>query len=79
MPLSGGLALISGYTGEHPQRRIEAIAVAPYPVAGDIELAAVWLSEAAHAVTIIDQAYDFQSGELRSRFEFRAQGCLASV
>ena len=34
MPLAGGLTLISGYSGEHPQRGIEAIAVAPYPVAG---------------------------------------------
>ena len=46
MPLGAGLTLISGYSGEHPQRRIEAIAVAPYPVAGDIQLAGVWLSDA---------------------------------
>ena len=70
MPLARGLTLISGYTGEHPQRRIEAIAVAPYPVAGDIQLAGVWLSDSPHAVTIIDQAYDFATGELTSRFEF---------
>ena len=79
MPLGAGLTLISGYSGEHPQRRIEAIAVAPYPVAGDIQLAGVWLSDAPHAVTIIDQAYDFATGELTSRFEFAAGGCKASV
>ena len=56
MPLAGGLALISGYTGEHPQRRIEAIAVAPYPVAGDIRLAGVWLSDSPQTVTILDQS-----------------------
>ena len=32
---------LSGYSGEHPQQRIEAIAVAPYPIAGDIQLAGV--------------------------------------
>ena len=69
-----GLTLISGYSGEHPQRRIEAIAVAPYPLAGDIQVAGVWLSDAPHAVTIIDQAYDFATGELTSRFEFEASG-----
>ncbi len=79
MPLAGGLALINGYTGEHPERRIEAVAVAPYPLAGDIQLAGVWLSDSPHAVTIIDQAYDFQTGELRSRFTFKAGGCTASV
>ena len=60
MPLGAGLTLISGYSGEHPQRRIEAIAVAPYPIAGDIQLAGVWLSDAPYAVTIIDQAYEFR-------------------
>ncbi|MDP9088245.1 MAG: glycoside hydrolase family 65 protein [Pseudomonadota bacterium] len=79
MPLAGGLTLISGYTGEHPQRRIEAIAIAPYPVAADIQLAGVWLSESPHAVSIIDQAYDFETGELRSRFEFTAAGSKASI
>ena len=79
MPLGAGLTLISGYSGEHPQRRIEAIAVAPYPVAGDIQLAGVWLSDAPHAVTIIDQAYEFATGELVSRFEFEADGCKARV
>ena len=77
MPLAAGLTLLSGYSGEHPQRRIEAIAVAPYPVAGDIQLAGVWLSDAPYAVTVIDQAYDFATGELTSRFEFAAGGCRA--
>ena len=79
MPLAAGLTLLSGYSGEHPQRLIEAIAVAPYPVAGDIQLAGVWLSDAPHAVTVIDQAYDFATGELTSRFEFEAGGCRARV
>src|SRR5579871_190256 len=79
MPLIGGLTLISGYTGEHPERRIEAIAVAPYPLAGDIELAGVWLSDSPHGVTVIDQVYDFEAGELRSRFKFTANGCTASI
>jgi len=79
MPLAGGLTLISGYTGEHPRRRIEAIAIAPYPIAADIQLAGVWLSDSPHAVTIVDQAYDFAAGELRSRFEFMVEGCKASI
>ena len=79
MPLSGGLTLISGYTGEHPQRCIEAIAVAPYPVAGDIQLAGVWLSDSPHAVKVVEQAYDFETGELTSRFDFLAGGCKATI
>jgi protein-glucosylgalactosylhydroxylysine glucosidase len=79
MPLAGGMTLVSGYTGEHPQRRIEAIAITPYPVAADMQIAGVWLSDSAHGVTIVDQAYDFGAGELRSRFKFAAGGCVASV
>jgi trehalose/maltose hydrolase-like predicted phosphorylase len=79
MPLAAGLTLLNGYSGEHPQRRIEAIAVAPYPVAGDIQLGGVWLSDAGHAVTVIDQAYDFGNGELTSRFQFKVDGCEAQV
>ena len=79
MPLAAGMTLLSGYSGENPQRRIEAIAVAPYPVAGDIQLAGVWLSDATDAITLIDQSYDFASGELTSRFEFEAGGCRGRV
>ena len=79
MPLAAGLTLLSGYSGEHPQRRIEANAVAPYPIAGDIQLEGVWLSDATHAVTVVDQAYDFETGELTSRFEFDVAGRKARV
>ena len=74
MPLAAGLTLVCGYSGLHPQRQIEAIAAAPYPIAGDIRIGGVWLSDAIHAVTVIDQQYDFATGELTSRFEFEAGG-----
>src|SRR4051812_43597332 len=79
MPLAAGLTLVSGYSGEHAQRHVEAIAVAPYPIAGDIQLGGVWLSDAPHAITILDQTYDFSTGELISRFHFEAEGCKAIV
>lgn len=79
MPLGAGLTLISGYSGEHPERRIEAIAVAPYPLAGDLQVAGVWLSDAVYSVTIDEQAYDFATGELTSRFGFEGGGVRATV
>jgi len=69
-PLVAGMALLNGFSGEHAVRRIEAAALAPYPVAGDIGIDGVWMSDAADAVRIIDQAYDFETGELTSRFVF---------
>ena len=62
-PLTPGMALLSGFSGEHPERKIEAAALAPYPVAGDICLGGVWMSDAPQCVRVIDQAYDFSTGE----------------
>jgi hypothetical protein len=66
VPLTAGMMLVSGYSGEHSIRRIEAAAVAPYPCAGDIQLDGVWLSDALEQARAIDQAYDFSCGELSS-------------
>jgi trehalose/maltose hydrolase-like predicted phosphorylase len=71
-PLQAGMALVSGYTGEDPGRRIEASASAPYPLAGDIAIDGVWLSDLPHQVSGLEQTYDFASGELTSRFVFAA-------
>lgn len=79
MPLSSGMALISGFTGEHPERQIEAAAVAPYPVAADLALDGVWLSDVPHQVSDLQQAYDFSAGELTTRFTFEAAGRAAHV
>lgn len=78
-PLSAGMALLSGYSGEHPERRIEAAAPVPYPLAGDIALDGVWLSDVPHQAAGFEQAYDFSCGELTSRFAFTVAGRTAQV
>jgi protein-glucosylgalactosylhydroxylysine glucosidase len=70
VPLTPGMTLVNGFAGEHPVRRVEAAAVAPYPCAGDLCVDGVWLSDAPHQVEVLDQAYDFSCGELTSRFAF---------
>jgi len=72
-PLQPGMALVSGYAGEDPERRIEAAAPAPYPLAGDIAVDGAWLSDLGHQVGDLEQAYDFATGELTSRFAFTVQ------
>ena len=69
-PLIAGMTLLSGFSGEHATRRIEAAALAPYPVAGDVCIDGVWLSEAPQSVVVVDQAYDFETAELTSRLIF---------
>jgi protein-glucosylgalactosylhydroxylysine glucosidase len=73
-PLTPGMALLSGFSGEHPERKIEAAAFAPYPVAGDICLEGVWMSDAPQCVRVIDQAYDFSTAELTTRLNFKVGG-----
>ena len=79
LPFTAGMTLLSGYTGEHPERKVEAAAVAPYPLAADLAIDGVWLSDAPHQAGDFEQAYDFASGELTTRFTFRARGKVARV
>ena len=78
-PLAAGMALLCGYSGLHPVRKIEAAAVAPYPLAANVALNGVWLSDQPHRVTVLDQAYDFGNGELTSRIRFDVQGLRAEI
>ncbi len=41
-PLQAGMTLVSGVAGEHQERRVEAAAPSPYPLAGDIALNGIW-------------------------------------
>lgn len=74
MPLTGGMALVSGFAGDHPERLVEAASPAPYPLAGDLSVNGVWLSEILHQVRDLEQRYDFSNGELSSDFSFTAAG-----
>ena len=78
-PLAAGMALLSGYTGEHPERLIEAAAVAPYPIAADLSIDGIWLSDIPSQVRDLEQDYDFSCGELTTRFTFGAAGRAAKV
>jgi len=78
-PLQAGMALVSGFAGEHPDKRVEAAAIAPYPLAGDIALNGVWLSDQPSAVSNLVQSYDFATAELTSRFRFAVKGLTADV
>jgi hypothetical protein len=67
IPLLAGMALVSGFAGEHSERRVEAAATAPYPLAGDLAVNGVWMSDVFHQTCDLEQTYDFSAGELMSR------------
>src|SRR3954469_5037341 len=78
-PLTPGMTLLSGFSGQHPERKIEAAAFAPYPIAGDICLGGVWMSDASQHVRIVDQAYDFLTAELTTRLKFEVGDIQAKI
>lgn len=61
-----GVVHVRGLAGEHLERQIEAAATAPYPLAGDVALNGVWMSDQPWAISDLRQSYDFASGDLRS-------------
>jgi trehalose/maltose hydrolase-like predicted phosphorylase len=73
-PLSDGMAIVSGFTGEHHERHVEAAAAVPYPLGGDVAIDGLWASEQPECVEPIDQAYDFSTGELTTRITYAALG-----
>src|SRR6188508_2535562 len=66
IPLRPGVVIVSGLSGRHPVAGIEAAARAPYPLAADVAIDGLWLSEAPSRATFRRQAYDFSCGELVS-------------
>jgi hypothetical protein len=79
IPFFDGLAIVSGFWGRHPKDGIPAFALAPYPLAGDLRIDGRWVSEIREAITFVDQALDFATGELTSRFAVRAGDVRADI
>ncbi len=77
--LMPGMTLVSGFSGLNPERQIEAAASAPYPLAGNLGLNGVRLSDLLSQVEDLEQEYDFGTAELTSRFVFHAGGCRARI
>jgi protein-glucosylgalactosylhydroxylysine glucosidase len=78
-PLLGGVAAVSGLAEVHPLTQVEGTGRAPYPVAGDLRVGGVRLSEFPGQVSDAEQRYDFACGELTSRFRFTGSGTTADV
>lgn len=79
VPLVPGMAIVSGFVGEHHERHVEAAVAAPYPLGGDIALDGVWASEVMGGFEPVDQSYDFETAELTTRFRVRLPAGRAEV
>jgi hypothetical protein len=79
LTLRAGIAIVSGLSGEHPVVGIEAAARAPYPLAGDIRIGRVWLSDAMQHARFERQEYDFGRGELHTTWSIALEGIEARL
>src|SRR4051812_24861495 len=70
VPLRSGLAVVSGLEGEHATAAVASVPPVPYPLAGDIKVGPVWMSNNWHNIHDVVQRYDFETGELHSAFVF---------
>jgi trehalose/maltose hydrolase-like predicted phosphorylase len=79
IPLLEGLAIVNGLASLHTVDEVEAFAQGPYPVAGDLHLNGMKMSEHPERTRFIEQRYDFSCGELTSRFAFDVEGARATA
>ncbi|MFN2132337.1 MAG: hypothetical protein ACK2VD_17555 [Anaerolineae bacterium] len=68
-PFLGQTALLAGFTGSHERFGVEAYAPIP-PVQTNLMMDGSSLQKYPEGYELIEQAYDFSCGELRTRFAF---------
>jgi hypothetical protein len=79
IPLVEGLAIVNGLAAVHPVDQVESFARAPYPVAGDITINRLRMSEHLERTRFIEQRYDFSTAEFTSRFAYEVEGVRADA
>jgi hypothetical protein len=70
IPLLQGLAIVNGLAAIHPADEVEGFSRGPYPVAGDITIDGLRMSEHVERTRFVEQRYDFSCGELLARFAY---------
>ncbi len=79
IPLIEGVAIVNGLAAIDPVEKGEGFARGPYPIGGEMEIDGAKLSRLPGQTEFGEQAYDFASGELASRFTFRSGETTATV
>ena len=79
VPLRPGLAMLNGLAAIHPVLGVEYSPQAPYPLAGDLEVNGVRLSDAAGVCPTDRTALRLSCAELVSRFRLELDGTVVDV
>ncbi len=79
IPSLRGTTIVGGFAGLDPHDGVEGFTRAPYAVATDVQLNGVWASMAPEWVRVLEQRYDFATGELLTTWAFTVAGTTATV
>jgi hypothetical protein len=71
--------MVNGFAGLDLRDGLEGFARAPFPLAADISLDGVRLSQAVDRVRFVEQGYDFQRAELTTLLDFRIADATARI
>ena len=71
--------MVNGVSGVNPDDGVEGFARAPFCIASDVRFDGVWASNAPEWTRLVEQRYDFATGELSTRWTFRVEGTTATV
>jgi trehalose/maltose hydrolase-like predicted phosphorylase len=79
IPFIEGTAMVNGFAGIDPNDGVEGFSRVPYPLAADVRIGGIRVSQATDQVTLVEQAYDFATAELTTRLRFSAAGITADI
>ena len=79
IPFMEGLCMVDGLVERDPVEDGEGFARGPYPLWGDVAVDGQSLVSRPERARLVEQAYDFATGELRTRFVFQPQSVSVTV
>jgi trehalose/maltose hydrolase-like predicted phosphorylase len=79
VPFLDGTAMVNGFAGIDPNDGVEGFSRVPYPLAADVRIGGILLSQARDQVALVEQAYDFGSAELTTKLRFHVNGVTADI
>lgn len=79
IPFLDGLCMVDGLVERDPVEDGEGFARGPYPLWGDLEVDGHGLMWHPEQARLLEQAYDFAEGELRTRFAYRPRSSEVRV
>src|SRR5690606_18337616 len=78
-PFEGATTLVCGFVGRSEQAGHEALVPAPYPLGVEVILDRTSMRRRPDLVRFVEQSYDFASGELTTRLEFKVGSVTAQI